>query len=173
MAKKAQKGTNKKGTTRTPDQDGFLKKIQLGIFFLGALLYANTLGHEYTQDDAIVIYDNMYTTQGIKGIPGLLTKDTFFGFFKVEGKSRLVQGGRYRPLTPVMFALEWQLVGRSPWLGHLVNIILYGITGVVIFQLLHWLGRFSQFAKQALPFAIAGTVLYLVHPLHTEAVANI
>ncbi len=150
-----------------------LKTLVVAIFLLGALLYANTITHEYTQDDAIVIYDNMYTTQGVKGIPGLLTKDTFFGFFKVEGKSRLVQGGRYRPLTPVMFALEWQLVGRSPWLGHLVNIILYGITGVVVFLLLHWIGRFSHLAKQALPFALAGTILFVVHPLHTEAVANI
>lgn len=173
MAKTSKHTVRKSPSPDLQNQTDLCRKWTVAIFFLGCLLYANTLGHDYTQDDAIVIYDNMYTTQGVKGIPGLLTRDTFFGFFKVEGKSRLVQGGRYRPLTPVMFALEWQLAGRSPWLGHFVNMILYGITGVVVFMLLHWMGRFSHLAKQALPFAIAGTVLYVVHPLHTEAVANI
>ena len=59
---------------------------------LGFLLYANTLGHDYTQDDAIVIYDNMYTTQGLAGIPGLLSKDTFHGFFKEEGNNHYKNG---------------------------------------------------------------------------------
>jgi hypothetical protein len=82
------------------------------ILVFGFLLYANTLTHKYTQDDAIVIYDNMYTTQGIAGIPGLLKYDTFKGFFKVEGKDKLVSGGRYRPFTPLMFAVEWQIFKR-------------------------------------------------------------
>jgi hypothetical protein len=43
--------------------------------------------------------------QGISGIDELLSYDTFRGFFKVEGKENLVAGGRYRPLTPIMFAL--------------------------------------------------------------------
>jgi hypothetical protein len=96
------------------------------VFAFGSLLYLNTLTHEFTQDDAIVIYDNMYTTKGISGIKGLFTKDTFFGFFKEEGKAKLVSGGRYRPLTPAMFALEYQIVGKNPFLGHLINILLYG-----------------------------------------------
>ena len=37
------------------------------ILVLSFVLYANTLRHDYTQDDAIVIYDNMFTTKGIKG----------------------------------------------------------------------------------------------------------
>ena len=55
------------------------------IFAFAFLLYANTLTHDYTQDDAIVIYDNMFTTEGFSGIPGILKYDTFYGFFKVEG----------------------------------------------------------------------------------------
>ncbi len=42
------------------------------ILLFSLILYANTFSHQYTQDDAIVIYDNMYTTQGVKGIPDLL-----------------------------------------------------------------------------------------------------
>ena len=81
--------------------------------------------NKYTQDDAIVITENMYTQEGFSGIPGLLSKDTFFGFFKVEGKEQLVAGGRYRPLTPIMFAIENQIFGNQPFIGHLINIQQY------------------------------------------------
>ena len=86
------------------------------IFVFAFLLYANTLGHQYAQDDAIVITSNMFTEKGLEGIPGLLKYDTFYGFFKVEGKAKLVSGGRYRPFTPIMFAIEYALVNKKPWL---------------------------------------------------------
>ena len=164
------------------------------LLFFSLLLYANTLSHQYTQDDAIVIYDNMYTTQGLKGIPGLLKYDTFKGFFKVEGKDKLVSGGRYRPLTPMMFALEWQLFKRpkkdasgkvvtdtngatvyegSPWIGHLLNALFYGLTGIVIYLLLLQVLT-SRFGNDMAVFVgLMTALLFIAHPIHTEAVANI
>ena len=146
------------------------KWISLLLFGLAALLYGNTINHEYAQDDAIVIYDNMYTTQGLKGIPGLIKYDTFFGFFKEEGKAALVSGGRYRPLTPVMFAMEWQLFGNNPRVGHIVNVLLYGLLGVLIF---FTLDRLLVNHNYGLQVALGATILFLVHPIHTEVVANI
>ena len=159
-------------------------KIKVILFALSVLLYANTLGHEYTQDDAIVIYDNMYVEQGISGIPGLLTKDTFFGFFKVEGKANLVSGGRYRPLTPIMFAIEWQIYkifkGKDadiktmkPFLGHLINVLLYGLLSVLIFSTLFRLLNHSDYKDNALKISFIAALIFAVHPIHTEAVANI
>ncbi len=84
------------------------KVASIILFAFSFLLYANTLGHDYTQDDAIVIYENDFTKKGLAGIPDLLKYDTFRGFFKVEGKAGLVAGGRYRPLTPIMFAVAAQ-----------------------------------------------------------------
>ena len=95
------------------------------LFAFSFLLYANTLTHGFVQDDAIVITDNMFTSKGVDGIPGILSKDTFFGFFKVEGKENLVSGGRYRPLTLVLFALLYQLVGNNPFWFHLVTVLLF------------------------------------------------
>ncbi|MEL7021688.1 MAG: tetratricopeptide repeat protein, partial [Bacteroidota bacterium] len=113
------------------------KRLHLmGIFLLAVLLYANTLTHDYTQDDAIVIYENEFTTQGLAGIPDILKYDTFRGFFKEEGKDQLVAGGRYRPLTLVMFAAEVELFGQSPLVGHLINILLYGLVGVLLYLVL-------------------------------------
>lgn len=143
------------------------------VFAFGALLYANTLSHQFTQDDAIVIYDNMFTTKGISGIKGLFTKDTFYGFFKVEGKSKLVSGGRYRPLTPAMFALEYQLVGNNPWLGHLINVLLYGLLCVLIYKLLVKMFCYREDNRGLRVMILGISLLYASHPLHTEAVANI
>ena len=176
------------------------------IFILGVLIYSNSLFNLYAVDDAIVIYDNEFTTKGVAGIPGLLKYDTFRGFFKVEGKEALVSGGRYRPFTPMMYAMEVELFSPKKkdangnvvkdkdgdevfdpeengqhnavkFVGHLVNVILYGLTGVVLF----WL--FLQFFPQAKnsegwksfgPFvALVATVLFVVHPVHTEVVANV
>lgn len=143
------------------------------VFAIGALVYLNTITHQFTQDDAIVIYDNMYTTKGISGLKGLFTKDTFFGFFKEEGKAKLVSGGRYRPLTPAMFAIEYQLVGKNPWLGHLVNILLYGLLCLILYKLLESLFCYKKETENNRLFVLAVALLYATHPIHTEAVANI
>lgn len=143
------------------------------IFFIGCFMYSNTLNHDYTQDDAIVIYDNMYTTAGVKGLHGLFTKDTFYGFFKEEGKAKLVSGGRYRPFTPAMFAIEYQLVGNKPWLGHFINMLLYGFLCFVVFIVLKTLLDPEGNQSKHLHIAIIASLIYAVHPLHTEVVANI
>lgn len=143
------------------------------VLMIGILAYANTLTHQFTQDDAIVIYDNMFTTQGVKGLKGLFTKDTFFGFFKTEGKDKLVTGGRYRPLTPAMFALEYQLAGNNPLLGHLMNIVLYGLLCFLIYHVLSLLICYKNDTPENRYLILAAALIYALHPIHTEAVANI
>jgi len=182
MAKKAKKSTSKKVASpkkkaNTSVSSHWLTNTRLHcllIFALSCLLYANTLTHDYAQDDAIVIYDNEYTTKGFSGIPDILTKDTFRGFFKVEGKEKLVSGGRYRPLTLVMFAMEVQLFGQSPFVGHLVNVLLYGLTCVLLYiLLLRLLNGHNKDEHFAYFVAFAAALIFAAHPLHTEAVANI
>jgi protein O-mannosyl-transferase len=155
--------------------------------------YANTLFHDYTQDDAIVIYDNMYTQQGVSGISGILGKDTFFGFFKEEGKAGLVTGGRYRPFTLIMFAIENQIFGSpmknadgalvvnkegkqlleySKFWGHFFNVFWYAITCIALFVTLRRLLK-NQVESVTLVVSFFATLLFAVHPIHTEAVANI
>jgi tetratricopeptide (TPR) repeat protein len=178
----------------------------IGLFVLGFLLYANTLFFDYTVDDAIVIYDNEFTCKGTAGYGGLLKYDTFRGFFKVEGKDKLVSGGRYRPLTPLMYATEVQLfspkkkdlagqpvkdkqgdtvydpneggkLNAVKFVGHLINVLLYGLTGVLVFWFL--LKILSPDGKPTGstgfgPFvALAAAALFVAHPIHTEVVANV
>lgn len=163
------------------------------IVILGFVLYANTLTHEFTQDDAIVINENMFTAKGVEGIPGLLKYDTFYGFFKTEGKQKLVAGGRYRPFTPIMFAIENQIFGSwkkdgkgdkiknpkgeyeldyPPFIGHFFNIIWYIITGIFMYEVLRNLLR-ERGEELALIVSLTATLIFMAHPIHTEAVANI
>ena len=156
--------------------------LQSGLIFAFAfLLYANTLTHEFTLDDAIVITDNMFTQQGIKGVGGILSNDTFFGFFKVEGKEALVTGGRYRPMTLVVFAFLYQF-STSPFLFHFFTVFLFALTCVVLYRtLLKLLTPPLVFNQPNTPFwahygpmiAWLATVLFAAHPIHTEVVANI
>ena len=123
---------------------------KIALFVFALLLYVNTFNHKYAQDDAIVIYANMFTQQGISGFPGILSNDTFFGFFKEEGKAKLVAGGRYRPFTQLMFALEWQIFGDNPRVGHTVNMLLYGLLGLMLYNFLSLLvlGQNKSGAKE-------------------------
>jgi protein O-mannosyl-transferase len=143
------------------------------IFVFGVLLYANTFTHDFTLDDSIVITENMFTTDGVKGIGGILKYDTFYGFFKESGKAALVAGGRYRPLTLVFFAMEYQIFGKNPLPYHVITVFLFALTCVLVyFTLLKlFLYRFSEMTAATMAFAAA--LLFTAHPVHTEAVANI
>jgi protein O-mannosyl-transferase len=156
------------------------------IFALSVLLYANTLTLKFCQDDAIVLTDNMFTQKGIDGIDGILSYDTFYGFFKEAGKANLVSGGRYRPFTLIMFAVEFELFGDkttkkiSPFVGHFLNILWFGLTCVLLYFLLLKLLNYqknndnepSTIINPTL-IAFITAVLFAAHPIHTEAVANI
>lgn len=166
------------------------------IALLAVVLYGNTVVGTFVLDDGIVIVDNKFTQKGIAGIPEILRYDTFMGAL---GKDKqLVAGGRYRPLSLVTFALEWQLFATakkteagkpikdrdgnivyagSPLAGHVGNIVLYGLTGVLLYMvLLMLLGGGtdrSTFSVTTIAVSMGAILLWMVHPTHTEAVANI
>lgn len=183
MAKKKniKSGTKGKKTTTeepSPKSPSWLLNQRMHVIFLAILsflAYANTLTHDYAQDDAIVITENMFTQDGISGIPGIFSYDTFFGFFKVEGKDKLVSGGRYRPFTLMLFAIEYQFFGKSPFVGHLFNILYFSLTVIVLYFLLLYLFNHKKAEQKPKAYfiALAAGILFAVHPIHTEVVANI
>lgn len=122
------------------------------------------MGHAYALDDHRIISDNAFTHAGFRGVISHLTTSYW------EGNG--VQLRSYRPLSPVTFALEAGFGGVNPAVSHLINLLLYAITGVLFFRLVRlvW-GRVSQ-SPGDLPGFLA-TLLFLAHPIHTEAVANV
>jgi protein O-mannosyl-transferase len=152
---------------KSPQQTHLLVLLGLSI-----LLYANTLSHDFALDDAIVITDNMHVQKGWAGLMDIFNKDTFHGFFKTD-KQGLLEGGRYRPFTLAMFAVELSIFGKSPFWGHLFNLLWYALTGIVLYLLSTGLFayRWNKILSAWLAFAVA--LIFIAHPLHTEAVANI
>lgn len=138
-------------------------------------------------DDAIVIFKNRFVMLGADGIPGILKYDTFAGFFGEE--KQLVTGGRYRPLSLITFALENQAFGTpaknnlgedvlagDPHRSHAINVLLFALTGVLLFYLLLKLfpgdgGLTNRNWWLSVPFL--ASLLFVTHPVHTEAIANI
>lgn len=146
---------------------------KLGIFLLGFILYGYSISFDYTQDDAIVITDNMFTQQGVSGISGILSYDTFYGFFKEEGKDQLVQGGRYRPATLITFAFENSIFGNNPHISHAINAILYGLLCMLIFLFFRQCITETKLSEKAAEISLVIALLFAAHPIHTEVVANI
>ena len=181
MAKKKAKHTDKKAkVSASPSnfkgapswfQNQKLHLILIGLFSL--VLYFNTINHDFALDDAIVITENEYTTNGFAGIPKILSKDTFRGFFKVDGKANLVSGGRYRPLTLVQFAIGYSIFGENAMIGHIMNIFWYALTGMVLYLLLLKLFKSRKKDGFAVFIALGTALIFIAHPVHTECVANI
>jgi tetratricopeptide (TPR) repeat protein len=138
-----------------------LRIIALCCAMLAFLLYANTLGHEYTVDDGTVIENNKITKKGISAIPEIFSTSYRKGFWDRNE-------GLYRPLSVAMFAIEWELVPKNPWPGHLMNVILFALTVYLLFMLLA-----SIFKEYSLFVPMFAAVLFAIHPIHTEVVANI
>jgi tetratricopeptide (TPR) repeat protein len=73
--------------------------------------------------------------------------------------------GLYRPLTIFLFAIQWAAGHGARWVFHGVNIALHATASVLVLLLLVRLGA----ARAA---ALLGALVFAVHPVHTEAVAN-
>jgi protein O-mannosyl-transferase len=131
------------------------------LFLFTFLINQNSVPNDYAIDDPIYYTQNKFVQQGIKGIPGILTKSTFFGF---NGQNDKI----YRPLPLVCFAIEFACCGNNPHCNHFFNVILYALCCSLLFLVLH---RLFNTSTPAIPFMIA--VLFAAHPVHTEAVANI
>jgi tetratricopeptide (TPR) repeat protein len=162
--------TSKQGSTDWWNKLSRLHQLII-IAICSFALYANTLGHDYAIDDAIAITQNDFTKKGVSGIPDLFKYDTFRGFFKVEGKDKLVSGGRYRPLSLAMFAIEYEIFGQNPFGGHLLNVICFSLLCLLVFFSLERMLLKAGIKPGLLPWVI--TMLFVVHPIHTEVVANI
>ena len=182
MAKSGSKRKKKKKVSKAKKPHTFsFPALNLRHFSIMALfvalafgLYWTSLSDDFILDDKIVISENIYTQEGIAGWWDHLTSDSFKGFFKGEQKN-LLTGGRYRPLSLLVFSALYELFGDWTLPYHVVNVFLYGLTAGLLFFLLQILGRKSGRDTNQMWFSVPfiAAILYLFHPIHIEAVANI
>ncbi|MFO7789103.1 MAG: hypothetical protein R6V32_00895, partial [Bacteroidales bacterium] len=174
---KKQAGKKQKSSLKFGNKTFFLIFVVLGF-----ILYGNTLKHDYALDDAIAISQNVFTKQGVQGIDDIFSYDSFVGFWlssyknmtpeQIQEEKKLVAGGRYRPLSFALFAVEYEIFGDSPTAYHFFNLVYYILTAFVLFLFLKALFP-VQGRSWWLNIPFIAVVLFMAHPVHTEAVANI
>lgn len=127
------------------------------IVFAAFLLYVPTIMHQFAWDDVLVMHGNELTKKGFNGIPEIWTNANYID-----------ERPTYRPVPQTIFAIQWALAKNNPTLGHFINVVLYAVLVGVLFLLL--LKIFSAYSPFLLSFIV---LLFVLHPTHTEVVANI
>jgi len=131
---------------------------------LGALCFANTLINGYAYDDRVLILENP-RIHSLTNVRQIWLADWWAHAHQTadenDQRDRL-----YRPLTLFTFALNYAVHGLHATGFHALNLLLHA---VVCFILWHFAKRFTGDSAVATITA----VLFAIHPVHTEAVANV
>jgi tetratricopeptide (TPR) repeat protein len=146
--------------------------IAMALALAGAICYANTLDGEFVWDDASSVLLHQHVQDPSK----------FFQLFQEDqhafGRG---QGNFYRPLVSVSFMVDYLLTyspeqdGRAadssypnvkPFVFHVTNTLWHVLAAIFFYLLL---------VRLQVPPAVraAAALIYVVHPLHTEAVSYI
>lgn len=133
------------------------------LAILAFLLYANTLGHDFVLDDPLVITLNKYVQSGLSGWADIFTHSYRAGS-SVSTDSEYM----YRPLSVAAFAFEWALAPNAPGFFHFVNGMWYALVAGMLLLCLN-----KIMPDKSIWLLAGATLLFTVHPLHTEVVANI
>jgi hypothetical protein len=124
------------------------------VAMTAALAYANALQNGFVLDDGGILLSNSL----------VMSPTTSWRAFALPYWPESLGGGQYRPLGIVSFALDWFVSGGDPRWFHLVNLVWHVAATVAVWCLA---------AELLAPVAagVAGLV-FAVHPVHVEAVAN-
>jgi tetratricopeptide (TPR) repeat protein len=134
------------------------------IIAFSFVLYGNTISNRYAIDDFYVTANNPLVQQGIKAIPAIFTSY----YINISAEEGGQHNYGYRPIAKATFAIEWQIFRENPYVSHFMNILLYALTGLLLFQLLRKLLKHHHVL-----FPFLTVMLFLAHPLHTEVVASL
>lgn len=141
---------------KTSSKTEFIYACLIAVFVF--VIYGNTINHGYNFDDEYVIL-NQQVQQGIKAIPDIFTSK----YFTSEDQSY-----GYRPITKVTFAIEYSFFGLNPKISHIINLLLYALTGILLFYF--FIKNFKAYPQW---FWLLATILFLSHPIHTEVVNSL
>ncbi len=120
-------------------------------------IYGNTLNHHYNMDDQYVVEDNEQVKKGLKGLP-----EIFSSYYIIYNE----KGLDYRPIVKASFALEYQLFKENPEVSHLINLILFVISIVLLFYCL-------RNSELGIAVSLMICLVYLAHPFSSEVVCSL
>jgi len=127
------------------------------LLILGVVVYANTFDGEFLWDDKSYIVDSPY----IRDFNNILLVFQPWKFNQLPG-------GFVDITRPIMFAsllIDYQFWGLNPAGYHITNGLLHIIASILVYFL-------SINLKIEKKVSLLAALLFLVHPVHTEAVAG-
>ncbi len=140
--------------------DSPLRSVRSAAFLAGAaavLLSANSVLNDFAFDDRLIITANT-PIQDLSTLPEALVSP----YWPNEYGRDL---GLWRPVATAIYGIQWAAWGENPAMFHVMNVILHGVVTALVVLVL------AELAPLALAF-VAG-LLFAVHPVHVEAVANV
>jgi tetratricopeptide (TPR) repeat protein len=82
-----------------------------------------------------------------------------------------------RPVLNLSFAVNYAISGKAVWSYHALNFIIHVLAGLILYGIMRRTLLLpvlrERFSSAALPLALAVALLWVVHPLQTEAVTYI
>jgi protein O-mannosyl-transferase len=134
--------------------------VALSSLLLSWLLYSRVLGGGFVFDDLEIASSRLLQARTWGDLVPILSKP-----------------GIPRRVGRVSLALNHMYGALEPYGYHAVGIVLHGLNGLLVFLLLRWLLA-HVLPERASPerrdwLAAAGSALWLVHPIHTQAVSYI
>jgi hypothetical protein len=129
----------------------------LGVALAAILPFAGTLGHGFALDDAPEVVRNAHI-RSLDRIPDMFAGGAW------EGANQ--EASIYRPLTTVTYALDHAVGGLSPAGFHATNVAVHALVSLLVLAL-------ALRLRLPLAAAAAGAVLFAIHPVHVEVVANV
>jgi len=134
-----------------------LRLAAWGAALAAVLAFANSIGNGFAYDDQLIVAGNK-AIRSLETLPGTFAKPYWPG-----GDGREL--GLWRPVATWVYGLQWMLWDGHPAGYHLVNVLLNGLAAALVVILL---GGFLPVSA-----ALAGGLVFAVHPVHVEAVANV
>ena len=123
---------------------------------LSFLVFGNGISGEFVFDDVTVVQNR----------GDLTNPNNFFNLFISPYHQNNPTSGLYRPFTMATYSLNHNILGSSPIGFHVVNILIHALNSFLVFWLVIWL-------LKSRPVAYISSFLFLLHPIHTEAVTSI
>ena len=132
---------------------------------VGGLCFINTIGNDFTLDDRLIIPNNP-RIRSLANFRQIWLTD----WWQPQDARREIDDRQrdrlYRPLTMFTFALNYAVGGNHPGGYHAANIALHMLACWLV-----WSFANRLFADAGV--ATCAALMFAVHPIHCEAVANI
>ncbi|MCF8282891.1 MAG: tetratricopeptide repeat protein [Bacteroidales bacterium] len=129
---------------------------------LAMLVYSPSHNYGFVYDDDAVVKENKYVQKGLNGLEKIWTTSYF------QGYDESLNARAYRPIPLTTLAVEYSVWGLNSKVNHIFNLLFYGLIGFFTFL---FLSKLLRKFHPAIP--IIATLLFVLHPIHLEVIANI